>query len=166
MSLPHLPEAQADRLRALHASGDRPALKAYINALRAQQWPLRAIGEPLGLSRSTIQYFEKTAEYVDHTILDIPFSPKAIETAGARTVRWRSHLPGNQKAWLHVLAQQARKVRAQTLPGSAPHRASEDLDNLIEHYLNRMVPVTEIAEAMGVTHRAVKARIERRSETD
>ena len=163
MSLETLPAAQAEHLRALYASGDRPGLKAYIVALRAKQWPLRAIGEPLGLSRSTIQYFERSASYIDNTRVEIPLSPRAIETDGVKTVRWRSHIPENQKPTLRLLSDQARRVRAQTPADSPLRRASTDLDYWIEHYLYRMVPVTEIAEAMGVTHRAVKARLERRN---
>jgi DNA-binding transcriptional MerR regulator len=165
VSLVHLPQAQADRLKALYSSGDRPALKAYIGALRAQGWPLRAIGEPLDLPRSTIQYFEKSADQTADTS-SIPLSPKAIETAGTKTVRWRTHIPAEQRPMLRELADKAKRVRSTTPQDSELRQASDRLDSLIQHYLDRMVPVTEIAEAMGVTHRAVNARIERRNESD
>jgi hypothetical protein len=165
MSLETLPPEQAARLRLLHAQGDHESLKTYIAALRAQQWPLRAIGEPLGLSRSTIHYFERNAKGPKDTS-SIPLPERAFEVAGAKTVRWRTHLPPEQRDRLADLAKKARRVRAQTPANSELRIAADTLDTLIEVYLHRMVPVTEIADAMGVTHRAVTARIERRNETD
>lgn len=166
MTLETLPEAQADRLQAIYASGDRPALKAYIAALRARGWPLRAIGDPLGLPRSTVQYFENNAPSDVVVAAAIPLSVRFIENAGAKTARWRTHIPEDHRDLLRTRAADARRVRAQTPANSPLREAAERLDNLIELYLSRMVPVTEIAEVMGVTHRAVTARLERRNGSD
>ncbi len=160
-----LPKEEQDALVALHKGGDRVALKSRILALRAQKWPLRAIGEPMGVGRSTVQMWEQSSSEVDQSMLpeDVKLSPRAIETAGVKEVRWKVAVSSEDVYWLRTLYLSARKVRSQT-PQSSPLRAnSAELDELIEHYLNKMVPVTDIARHMGVTHRAVKARLERRN---
>ena len=164
MSLATLPTAEVDRLKALHESGDRDALRAYIRALREQQWPLRAIGDPLGVSRSTVQYWEQTGQPAkDPKDTVVPLSPRAITTAGTKTVRWRSRLPEGVAEQLKYHADRAKMVRSQTPPNSPLRQSAKILDDMIALYLSHMVAVTEIAEAMGVTHRAVKARMERRN---
>lgn len=162
--LSQLPEAESTKLKEIYESGDREELKSYIASLRAQQWPLRAIGEPLGLSRSTIQFWEKN--YTDEPNDEVLYSPRAIETSGVKTVRWRTQILDGDYIRFRELAALAKGVRSQTPQGSPLRLASAELDALIETYLSRMVPITEIAKAMGVTHRAVKARIERRHENE
>lgn len=160
MTLAHLPEVEQQKIRDLYASDDRPALKNHIAALRRQHWPLRSIAEALGLSRATVQYWERNADPTSQPE-KVPLSPKAIETAGVRTVRWRSHLRQDEAERLAVLAPQAQKVRSQTPEDSPLRDAAALLDALILKAQGRMVAVTEIAQAMGVTHRAVSARLER-----
>ena len=163
MTLTQLPEEEATYLKKLYESGDRKALKRHIAALRDKQWPLRAIGEPLGLSRSTIQFWERAADG-GYPSKAVTLSPKAIETAGVKTVRWRTRIHPVHWEEFGKLAKSAQKVRSQTPEISQLREDAERLDVLIEYYLNKMVPVTSIAKAMGVTHRAVKARMERRDE--
>lgn len=163
MSLAQLPQNEANRLREIHASGDRDALRGYIRALRDRRWPLRAIGEPLGLSRSTIQFWETTGVPEENPSQEIvvSMSPRAIETAGDKLTRRRSEVLEEDKQRMNLLSFMAKQVRSQTPENSPLRRAANELDAKIEEYLKRMVPVTEIAKAMGVTHRAVKARMER-----
>ena len=161
----NLPEAEAKILKELRASGDKDALRSKVAALRAQKWTLRTIADAVGVSRTTIQDWERGAPQSDEPP-DATLSPKAIETAGDKTVRWRSHIKRVDKERLARLAPQAQKVRSQT-PAESPLRQAADLlDLTIVYYIERMTAITEIAEAMGVTHRAVKARLERMVESD
>ena len=155
-----LPKELVEELLAIYESGDREMLSNYIISLRAQKWPLRAIGEPIGMSKSTVQFWERaaTADAVDTT-----YSPRAIESAGVRTVRWSARISDGDLERFRTLSEEARKVRSQTPENSSQRIAAEELDLLIEVYLNKMVTVTDIANAMGVTRRAVRARMERRN---
>ena len=156
-----LPPLESERLLELYENGDRVELKRYIAALRANKWTLQAVAETLGVSKSTVQYWERHAKGVNPE--DAPLSPRGVEVQGVKTVKWRTHVPTKDVEHIAYLAQQARKVRSQTPAGSQLYKDAEMLDFLIQENLTRMVSVTELAGIMGVTNRAVKARIERRA---
>jgi hypothetical protein len=70
-------------------------------------------------------------------------------------------VPPEERERLRELAEAARRVRGRT-PKDAPDRlAADELDKMIEEYLDRNVPVKRIATHMGVPPRAVAARYDR-----
>lgn len=155
-----LPEKEQDRLRAVRESEDLPALRQHVLALRRAKWPLRAIGDPLGAPRSTVRMWEKNANPNGETPV-VPECPRAERERGERTVRLRLDVPPEDRKRLQELAQSARQVRGRT-PKDAPARKDADkLDEMIEEYIARDVPVKRIADRMNVTPRAVAARHER-----
>ena len=52
---PQLPERVAARLRELHSSGRSELLSGTLAALNEAGWPLRSLGEALGISRQAVQ---------------------------------------------------------------------------------------------------------------
>lgn len=160
-----LPKQEADTLRKLHSSGDRVCLQLYIVALRSQLWSLQDIADALGVGRSTVLYWERNAPDRAAIMPKVPLSPRAIETSGTRTLKQRVHIPHYDKERLPYLAQQARKVTRNTPPTSQLKKDAELFDQLIEQYLQRTVPITEIANTAGISHRAVSARLERKYQT-
>lgn len=159
-SIAVLPEEEQAILRSLREADDLPALRLHVYALRKAKWPLRAIGDPLGAPRSTVRMWEHAAD----PTAELPAVPECVRAErdrGERTVRLRMDVPPSERDELHRLAESARQVRGKT-PKTAPARIDADkLDQLIESYIGRDVPVKRIATYMGVTPRAVAARYER-----
>ena len=164
MTTATLPGREADKIRSLRENDDLDGLRSRVLALRQAGWTLAAIGEPLGAGRSTVRLWETKArasgldDWAEHGVPSPPPRP----SAAPRVARLRPDVPEGERARLRELAESARVVRGGT-PADSPHRRdAEELDQLIEGYLRRQVAATRIAEHMGVTHRAVRARMERR----
>jgi hypothetical protein len=47
---------------------------------------------------------------------------------------------------------------------NVPRRASQELNELLQLYVNRGVPIRTLADRLGVTYRAVVARLERQQQ--
>lgn len=155
-----LPEEEQAKLRAIRESGDLIELRQRVLALRKAKWPLRAIGDPLGAPRSTVRMWETNA----NPELDVPTVPeceKAERERGERVVRLRMDVPPEDRDELKRLAISARHVRGRTPKDSPARKDAERLDQMIETYVKRNVPVKRIAGYMDVTPRAVAARLER-----
>lgn len=155
-----LPEEEQDKLREVRASGDLVALRQRVLALRHAKWPLRAIGDPLGAPRSTVRMWEVGAD-PEAALPDVPECPRAERDRGERTVRFRMDVPPEDRVRLKELALEARQVRGRTPKDAPARKAADELDSMIESYIQRNVPVKRIATHMGVTPRAVAARYER-----
>lgn len=158
-----LPVEEQEKLRAIRAADDLPALRQYVLALRTARWPLRAIGDPLDAPRSTVRMWEKGAN-PEAPLPDVPECVRAQRDRGERVANLRMDVPPADRGVLRELAEEARNVRAKT-PSTAPPRVAADrLDLLISEYISHEVPVKRIADHMGVTPRAVAARYERHQE--
>lgn len=159
-SLTQLPIEEQDTLKALREANDLPALRQRVLALRLAKWPLRAIGDPLDTPRSTVRMWEMGADK-SGDIPSVPECERAKRDRGERVVRLRMDVPPEDRDRLKALAESARTVRGRT-PKDAPARKDADvLDELIDQYIDRNVPVKRIANYMDVTPRAVTARHER-----
>lgn len=159
-SVIELPEDEQAKLREIRESGDLHALRLRVLALRQAKWPLRAIGDPLDAPRSTVRMWETNAD-PDGEIPPVPECERAKRERGERTVRLRMDVPPADRELLLKLAKSARQVRGRTPKDADIRKDADQLDKLIESYINRNVPVKRIAEHMGVTPRAVAARYER-----
>lgn len=155
-----LPEEEQLKLQAVRESGDLPALRQYVLALRKASWPLRAIGDPLGAPRSTVRMWEMHADE-DLELPAVPECPKAERERGERTIRLRMDVPPEDRDELQKLAKSARLVRGRTPKDSPARKDADKLDEMIAEYISRNVPVKRISTHMGVTPRAVAARYER-----
>lgn len=153
------PEEQA-RLQAVRESGDLLGLRQLVLAYRRASWPLRAIGDPLGAPRSTVRMWERGADATAE-VPQVPECIRAQRERGERVVKLPVDVPPEDRERLAKLAVEARQVRGKTPAASPARKAADELDQLIESYITRKVPVKRIADYMNVTPRAVTARYER-----
>lgn len=154
-----LPEAEKDILRRFRHADDLPGLRTRVYALRKNKWPLRAIGDAVGAPRSTVRMWELSASDLDDNELPkVPECPRAAKARGERVVRMRLDVPPGDREELQRLAASAKLVRSRTPKESPARKDAEKLDQMIERYIARGVPVKRIADRMGVTPRAVTAR--------
>lgn len=155
-----LPESEKQALVAAREAGDLVALRQRVLALRQAGWPLRAIGDPLNTGRSTARMWELHADPKEATP-SVTQCPRGKHGAGERVVRMRLDVPPSERDELKRLALSARKVRGSTPQDAQERRDAKQLEQMIKRYVHRGVPVKRIAGHMGVTYRAVAARLER-----
>lgn len=155
------PPAEADRLRALRASGELPALRARIKALRDVKWTLRAIGGAMGAPHTTVRMWQEAADSNLPVIPSVPLPPKFQRE---NVIRLRPDIPADEIKDLQRLAVSARKIRGWTPADSQERKDAVELERRLEIYVERRVPVKRIADHLNVSFRAVAARLERAAE--
>jgi hypothetical protein len=165
-----LPEREAEVLRELREAGANalPLLRARVFLLRDGGWSLAAVGAPLGANRSTTRMWQTSAKPEDvKRCLKQHGKPTVAppRSKTAKVVRLYPDVPEADRAKLVKLAESARRVRGWT-PQDAPERkdASEFEKLLRMYHEERGVPMKRLAEHIGVTHRAIAARLERADE--
>lgn len=163
--LPQLPQEEADRLVALRAAGPNglPALRARVAALRAAGWSLAAVGAPMGANRSTTRMWQLGAADGDAAASaeETPI-PRPPTRQNLTSVRLYPDVPPAERDDLIRLAESARQVRGWT-PQDAPTRQdAAEFERRLREYVSRGVPLKRIADHVGVTHRAIAARLERK----
>jgi len=159
-----LPSTEASRLVALREAGPSqlPALRGRVKALREAGWSLATIGAPLGANRSTTRMWELGAKTEDvTTALENPVPAGPVKSATMKYVRLYPDVPASDRADLVKLADSARRVRGWTPVDSVARKDAQELEHRLEKYDKIGVPKKRIAEHLGVTHRAVAARLER-----
>lgn len=159
-----LPEDEAQRLVALREAGPSqlPALRGRVKALREAGWSLAAIGLPLGANRSTTRMWELGAKTEDVTTAsETPVPPAPAKNPAIKLVRLYPDVPAAERQELIRLADSARRVRGWTPADSEARKDAVELERRLEIYHKRGVPLKRIAEHLGVTHRAIAARLER-----
>ena len=154
-----LPESEVLILQRLISSGDYKGLKARVALLRQKGWSVRQIAPAAGVSRTTVSNWGSTP--VDPYAQSV-LSHRVIASAGVKTVKWYARIPRYDVEEMQKLAVGAKKVTSASSKDSENYQDGLFLDNFIQHYLDNLVPVTEIAKILGITHRAVRARLERR----
>lgn len=161
----HLP-ADAARLLQEFKSTSRNHFYSYLIALREKGWPLRAIAEPLSVSRAAVLSWEKEAREMTITDLShsypIPELPMDSHAQPYYPKKITPDIPKKDRPKLIQLHRQAKKVTRWT-PTDHPDRlAAKELEDRILFYANqRKVPVASIAKHLGVTRRAIAQRIEK-----
>jgi hypothetical protein len=156
-----LPAEEGALLRQLRET-DRRRFLIRVRALVDSGWPLRAVGEPLDAGRSTVRSWKMSAGEADAR--DLEELPPVPARSRLKVIRLRPDVPEEERAELIELAQQARSVNRWT-PQDAPERAaSQELNRRLQMYVNRGVPVRTLANRLGVTYRAVVARLERQDQ--
>lgn len=163
MTVVSLPEDEGALLRRLRET-DRRRFLLRVRALVDAGWPLRAVGEPLGTGRSTVRAWKVAADAVQS--LDDDFSglsPLPVRSR-LKVVRLRPDVPEEERSHLVDLAAAARSVNRWTAPDAPERQASRELNELLHRYVERGVPVRTLANRLGVTYRAVVARLERQEQ--
>lgn len=148
-----LPQDEAEYLRTLQAT----ELKLRARRLFEAGWTLAAIGTPIDRPRSTVRF------WVNNVPNLTPKSDRPIPTPEDRSyVPKRPKSPGisaHDRTSLATLAPVARTYRAR-LPQS--HRATIaniQMTELSKTLHSAGVPIQEIADAAGVTYRAMYRRV-------
>lgn len=163
-----LPADAAHKLQELKKLDDThdTQFAVYLLQLRFAGWPLRAIAEPLGVSRAAVMAWEKKANAMHLTLdLDPKKVPALPMTAHAQPYTAKKIVPDIPKKDLPELIQlhrQAKKVTRWTPAEHPARQAAAQLEERILFYANqRKVPVASIAKHLGVTRRAIAQRIEK-----
>lgn len=158
-TLPTLPEESARTLIALRE--DNPEeFYAYIYALKDSGWSLRAISEPLGVSRTAVSGWVKKHSHEKATPPKVP-SPPAPEKA-VKATRHREEgytLSDSQSQQLHNLTQEASAVRRFTDSNARSRKAAQELEDLLRGYIKLGVSKKRLSEHCGVSDSAIKQRL-------
>ncbi len=163
MAVVKLPPEEGALLRRLRET-NRHLFLIRVRTLVDTGWPLRAVGEPLGTGRSTVRAWKVAAgEATNKDLEDLPDIPTRSKL---KVIRLRPDVPEEERPYLIELAQQARSVNRWTPQDAPERRASQELNELLRKYADRGVPVRTLADRLGVTYRAVVARLERQEQKD
>jgi hypothetical protein len=162
-----LPEDEKSRLLALRDNPDPRELHERVVALRDANWPLRAIGDAIGVSRMSVHVWERTVRDNPDAlkrvekIRDIPHLPLTARGSGVVIKKMKIDVPAHDRELLKELNDKAKTVRRWSPEDSEERVASEKLDKLVLKYRKRGVAPMTIARYAGVTRRAIMARLER-----
>lgn len=160
----HLPPEEVTVLRYLRGS-NYEMFKARMRDLRARGWTYASMSEPFGSPRATAQAWctraLSTSEIPEAD--DVP-SPPRKDPGAYRIANIRPKVPHESAERLRSLSQTARKVRGWTDEDAPERTAAVELEDEIARLSDAGVSYADIARAMGVTYRAVAARMERRGE--
>jgi len=145
---------------------ERPEAESRLRALWEAGWSLSILGESMDPPRpkTTIHFWVKRAEPREQR-RDIPSPPPRTLTTSVPTrnaPRLRSvspSVPPDMKPRLRELATLAKRYRARTLPDSPLAQANRDLTAMAIALRSMGVPTAAIAEAAGVSYRAMARRL-------
>ena len=157
-----LPPAEVSFINSL----ERPEAESRLRALWESGWSLSLLGESMNPPRpkTTIHFWVKRAASMEQK-RPIPSPPPRSLTTSVPTKnapRLRSVSPGvppDMKPRLQELATLARRYRARTMPDSPLAQANRDLTAMAIALRSMGVPTAAIAEAAGVSYRAMARRL-------
>jgi hypothetical protein len=160
----YLPKDEVSFINSL----GRPELELRLRALWEAGWSLSIIGESLTPPRpkTTVHFWVKRAPSVEQKRSIPPPPPRSLTTSvpTKNAPRLRSISPGvppEMKPRLLELATLARRYRARTMPDSPLAQANRDLTATAIALRSMGVPTAAIAEAAGVSYRAMARRLSR-----
>lgn len=154
--LPTLPQDTADKLVAL--KGSNPGeFYALIKALRTEGWPLRAIAEPLSVSRTAVMDWEKKCPTVS-ALPEVPELPLAEPKERINSTK-KYTLSDEQVSHLKELTELASNVRRYTDKNAPSRQAAEELETLLIEYSNQGISRTQLGIYCGVSDSAIKQRL-------
>jgi len=144
----------------------RPESESRLLALWKAGWSLSVLGDSLDPRRpkTTIHFWVKRASpVVQHRPIPTP-PPRSLTTSvpTKSAPRVRSVSPGvppAMKDTLKNLATLAKRYRARTLANSPMAQANRDLTAMATALRSMGVPTAAIAEAAGVSYRAMARRL-------
>lgn len=155
-NLPSLSQGTTEQLVALRDT-DKEAFHALVFALRARNWPLRAIAEPLGVSRTAVQGWEK--KYTPGVDIpdaeQMPVPPPKERTSGTK----RTELSEEECQSLRKLAEEASTVRRYTDENAPARRSAALLESKLYTHRVKGISLTQLAEACGVSRSAIAQRL-------
>jgi len=161
-TVPVLSDELIDRLKDLRET-DRDAFYALVSELRTRKWPLRAVSEALGVSRSIIAVWSrKGADFelpeIRELAEDVPELPSKV-----RPMYSTYTLTDEQRDKLYALAREAANVRRFTDQNAPSRLAAAELEDLLHEHRDKGASLSDLADACGVSRRAVAQRLEKRA---
>ena len=125
-------------------------------------WPLQSIGNACNppRRRSTVKFW--VARKHEHSPLDIPVPLPKLKTGPRGYVSRRPVSPGisgADRTRIEQLSPLARRYRSKMTSSSPQALANDELTILCTSLSESNVPVRELAEAAGVTYRAMARRL-------
>jgi hypothetical protein len=157
-----LPQDEVTFIAAL----PRPEAEARLRALWEAGWSLQILGSSLNPPRpkTTIHFWVKRAESVEQQRVIPAPPPKSLTTSvpTKSAPRLRSISPGvpsDMRPRLRELSAQAKRYRAKTAPDSPLALANDELTAIARTLRSMGVPTAAIAEAAGVSYRAMARRL-------
>lgn len=167
---PELPDWTVARLTEMReaeaaagkgASPARERLDSYVLSLRNAGWTLEVIGRGLGMTRERVRQRQvrATKPLKGANVPPVPRKPVPVKKV-------KSSIPLPVLAEMMKLQPLARKVNGPT-PLDHPNRvASERYTELIAEQYVAGVSIYRIANQLGVTHLAIRARLARHGYTE
>lgn len=153
--LPTLPEETTTQLVALKGTSPEE-FYALVIALRTEGWPLRAIGEPFGVSRTAVQGWEQ--KYNPETPLpEVPELP--VREKQKKSNKEKYILSEEECQTLLDLATLASTVRRFTDENAPSRKAAEELEQHLIEYSTMGVSRADLARAAGVSDSSIKQRL-------
>jgi hypothetical protein len=164
-SVAFIPDDEVERLQALRNNRDLPGLRSRILALRNAGWTLAGIGAPFQVPYSTVRAWERAATPDTHPIPhdDVPTPGRPPRRPGhvIRVRKMRPDVPPSERQRLSQLAEEARILRRTTSPTHPAWHSQRILEDLLTTYIERGVPIANLARYCNVSNRAIAARMER-----
>jgi hypothetical protein len=153
-----LPPEEVELLNTLKGEQRTERVAALFNA----GWSLQTIGDSLHPRhpRSTVRSWVVKAK--GQNLIDAPIPTPKLKTpdGGYQKVRPESPgIPQGDLEQIHYLAPLARGYRSRMASTSAPAVANQRLTDLCKRLHANNVSVRELAEAAGVTYRAMYKRL-------
>jgi hypothetical protein len=135
------------------------ALIGRVNALYLAGWPLQSIGEALSPERPRTTIRSWVLKNQLNTV-DAPIPlPKKADSEGKKPKRANQGIPQTVFEDIKQLAPLARTFRSRMASTSAPAVANERLTSICKELYATKVSIKVLAEAAGVTYRAMYKRI-------
>jgi hypothetical protein len=141
-------------------------LKERLRALWLAGWSLSTLGDAVEPSRSksTIHFWVRNADdSIQRREIPNPAPTSLTSVAPTKSApRLRTISPGvpsDMKAHLRELSTLAKRYRAKTPYNSPLAQANRELTELARSLRSRGVPTAAIADAAGVTYRAMAKRL-------
>jgi DNA-binding Xre family transcriptional regulator len=155
-----LPPLEVELLNSLSAD----ALIVRVKALYTAGWSLQCIGEALSPKRprTTIRSWvlKASSQEKSGNVIDAPIpSPKKRDPSVYQKKRTSPGIPQDSFEDIKQLAPLARTFRSRMASTSAPAVANERLTAICKELHSKNVSIRELAEAAGVTYRAMYKRV-------
>jgi hypothetical protein len=155
-----LPKAEASLLSSLFDD----QLYTRVLALFDAGWPLQSIGNAFEppRRRSTVKFWATRTH--QHSPLETPIPTPKLKTAQRGYISRRPVSPGindTDLTRIEQLSPLARRYRSKMTPNSPQALANEELTEICLRLVATNVTVNELANAAGVTYRAMARRLGR-----
>lgn len=153
---PSLPEDAKSLLAVLRAS-ESSDLHDYVAALREADWPLRAVAEVLGVSRTAVAKWASSgeAENSPHDTPEVPLTAPQSRTRASRTYTPTQ----DETALLKDLTGRASRVRNYTDRNSSARVAASELETMLSDLHLKGATLRTLATCCGVSRASISQRL-------